>query len=321
MKLSEKLIVLEQQDRQETIRRENRKLLKDLISFTKPTEAEKEALENFYNLITERLWKICVGSFQRVSDEIKFAKKHYGEVRENKIFGVLLEGKPFPILLVYLPWLEEKTAREEEEEKRKRNYALLKQKMQEKGLHEPEGFEDFVVQKLPLVIDGTIAFDGSIARAKKILTSQKEVNLFGSMEAPIFAMQYQWEETEKRFTIFMPAAIDYRASLAVALKWEMNLSFELSAKISASLPHDVYYIVKLQNRYHELMKFSDAVLMAMQTEMGVPSFLLVGTHLYDVLNGQTLVFSHNGKKYLDLDDEKPSAFVINRRLYVYAPTT
>ncbi|MBQ9267049.1 MAG: hypothetical protein IJ217_02040 [Clostridia bacterium] len=193
------------------------------------------------------------------------------------------------------------------------NYLTLKQELFNKGIVEPYCFKKFVENELPEELPEVVSFDSAFQRGQKLLRNDEiDPILYGRENEEIFAVEYTWFE-QRRLTIFL-YGIDYRAAFAHIIKKNIpDIPLGLATKISQELTHDDYYLIRPFNYYRNALLYSNAIVNRSRY------YVEEGETLKDLLNGDTLVFSVNRKRYIDIDDELPSAFVIDRVLYIYQP--
>lgn len=287
--------------------RENIRLFSNVMASKKYscTEAEKDSV---YKLLDtrERFGKILLVSF----DEIKDAQNYRGEKSQDTVFATVSEEKAFPTIKIYIPSLGKSAQEERERNQRNINYRRIQAMLAKSRVTEPREMQAFAMNVLPLKFPENLHLDSSFVRGRKLATQDGAV-VYGDINSELFAVEYNWF-TERHLTVFLPG-IKYHEIFETYLRGpNVGLSDEDAYTISRALPHDAFYYVTRKNVFNNAVLYSSAIVKL----LGFPT---VGSMVEDVINGPTLVFSAEGKLFVDIDDELLSVFVIDNALYIYVP--
>lgn len=269
------------------------------------TESEKESV---YKLLDtrERFGKILLVSFE----EIKDAENYRGVKGQDSVFAIVSDEKTFPTMKMYIPSLGKTAQEEREKNQRNINYRRIQAMLAKSNVAEPRELQDFAMKILPLKFPENLHLDSSFARGRKLAT-QNGAEIYGDVNSKLFAVEYNWF-TERHLTVFLPGIKYYEIFETYLRGPNVGLSDEDAYTISRALPHDAFYYVTRKHVFNNAVLYSSAVVKL----LGFPT---VGSMVEDAINGPTLVFSAEGKLFVDIDDELLSVFVIDNALYIYVP--
>lgn len=217
----------------------------------------------------------------------------------------------FPAVFVYAPEFEEKIKERNEQQMRtancKRLCSLLSKITLGDGTNDK--FKDFVMTVLPSKLPYEARFDGSRERVLGISKRDKSAHVYEYDDSIIGVLHTK--NGEDLLTVFIDG-LDYKKSFARYMEKKLEIPAEIAEKISDSLPHDEYYTVRkfVDNdfEHHTIM---------MARLLGGS----VGDKVTDLIQGEVdVILGEFSKKIaLDLDDELPSAILINGKVNLYMP--
>lgn len=214
------------------------------------------------------------------------------------------------VAFVCSPEFEEKLLERADMFKRNSNVNRLCGILQKITGQENPMFRDFVLNVLPADIPESVKFDGSRPRISKLAFSEDAKVYPYPGDDSIFAVIH-CKNGENLLSIFVDG-LDYKKSFANHLQKKLDIPMELATRISAALPHDEYYKVR---------SFVDKDIEHHVTTMARVLGVKRGDTVNDLLQGpvDVIVGAFSKKLALDVDDELPSAILVNGKVNLYMP--
>lgn len=237
------------------------------------------------------------------------AGQHSGDKKPG-IAIVPVKGKAFPQAYIYLPDFEEATLQCENRIAREKNLTMVETALRSGfNLQLSKCLKDIISTDLPPKKPNKVFFDGSEVRFKR-LCLQAGATCY-PVNSPLVVVRTS-RNSEVSWTFFVKE-IDYRSRFSRKLEYQLNISRKLADEIANNWAHDTYVSINPQ-------AYTDAMTYAQ--DMAYHGRLREGQTIHDLLQGELTVvkaIDNQATTYIDIDDEKPSALIVNNRLNVYLP--
>lgn len=295
-----------EQKKIETAWKANSPLLQE--AFQRYGVSVPEGLEEAIKALGKRLDKVIPVTFE------EFNSRWPDEIVSNdssamKIVDVATKSH-FPVLYLYTPELQNKLREVAEQHRRNANCSKICEQLKTySSVEASDELKKFIMESLPLELPKKFYFDGSFERVKR-LAAQSNVKSYAD-EASKNIGVISTRNDEEVLTLFVDG-IDYVASFAKFMVKKLGIDEAVAMKISSALPHDVYYGIR---GYVENDLEKHATLMARLLQVSE------GDLVNDLYQGEVNVVTGalSKKLALNLDDELPSAILIDTKVNVYLP--
>lgn len=299
------------------------------------------AIINFMNEVTlPRVGSVSFGRFDFVADNDSLL---FGEAKDTSVFGRLVkkEGKAFPHLLLYAPSIartQDVQLKEAALRRVVKSRAIPENRL--KAIVDALGLdaysEQILLGKMAAVASGDvisnemmimlntaffpeglpdqIKIDGSQARMH-MLASKSDSQIFEESDnvmCVIHTLTNNDGTPCKVWTFYVHQLDPVVFMINRLASVPTNLPIELAVKIASVLSNDQYY--RVENVSYDARTYASDV--AFHAGFSIED---ENAEIKDLLQGPVKVFVSNGKCFVDIDDEMPSAFLIKGHLNIYMP--